>query len=152
MIICYITIQLFFFGRIESGDYKDSNEPVELLQVSWLEVTATVKLNPGKVYEISFQVELAPDAFGWRDIQAFLMAKVGKKGKYKWTRVKLAQDSNAGKNFKIPDTNGQPFRIESAGTPDSDNTLHFGLYEVWSGKWKGGLKIYEANVEDVTGK
>ncbi|KAL6282890.1 hypothetical protein ACE6H2_013819 [Prunus campanulata] len=128
---------------------KDSNEPVELLQVSWLEVTATVDLNPGKEYEISFQVELAPDAFGWRDIQAFLMAKVGKKGKYKWTKVKLAQDSNLGR-FKIPDTNGLPFRIRSADA-NADNTLHFGLYEVWSGKWKGGLKIYEANVEEVTG-
>ncbi|KAI5332269.1 hypothetical protein L3X38_022398 [Prunus dulcis] len=128
-----------------------SNEPVELLQVSWLEVTATVDLESGKDYAISFKVELAPDAFGWRDIQAFLMAKVGKKGKYKWTKVKLAQDSNVGR-FTIPDTNGLPFTIKSAGTTDSDNTLHFGLYEVWSGKWKGGLKIYEANVEDVTGK
>lgn len=154
MIICYITTKLFFFffGRIES-DYTNSNEPVELLQVSWLEVTATVGLNPGREYEISFQVELAPDAFGWRDIQAFLMAKVGKKGKYTWTKVKLAQDSNVGR-FTIPDTNGngRPFRIKSLDMKDADNTLHFGLYEVWSGKWKGGLKIYEANVEDVTGK
>ncbi|CAL8149232.1 unnamed protein product [Prunus armeniaca] len=132
---------------------KGSGDPVELLQVSWLEVTATVNLNPKKEYEISFEVELAPDAFGWRDIQAFLMAKVGKKGKYRWTKVKLAQDSNVGR-FTIPDTNGngQTFSIRSDDDANADNTLHFGLYEVWSGKWKGGLKIYGANVKEVTGK
>ncbi|CAB4276724.1 unnamed protein product [Prunus armeniaca] len=135
------------------GNYQRSGDPVELLQVSWLEVTATVNLNPKKEYEISFEVELAPDAFGWRDIQAFLMAKVGKKGKYRWTKVKLAQDSNVGR-FTIPDTNGngQTFSIRSDDDANADNTLHFGLYEVWSGKWKGGLKIYGANVKEVTGK
>ncbi|BFG28392.1 hypothetical protein CerSpe_146660 [Prunus speciosa] len=146
-LLYYHTTFFFFFRRIGSN-----GDPVELLQVSWLEVTATVDLDPGKEYEISFEVELAPDAFGWRDIQAFLMAKVGKKGKYRWTKVKLAQDSNAGR-FTIPDTNGngQTFRMRSADA-NADNTLHFGLYEVWSGKWKGGLKIYKANVKDVTGK
>ena len=122
----------------------DSEEPVELIQVSWLEVTGSVdQLKPGKTYEVTFEVALTADAFGWKDIQVFLMAKVGKKGKYKWAKLKLNQDQSNVK-VKIPDNN-QKLSID---VPDgsSDNTLHFGLYEVWSGKWKGGLKIYNARV------
>ncbi|CAN6683998.1 unnamed protein product [Malus baccata var. baccata] len=127
----------------------EPTEPAELIQVSWLEVTGSCSLSIAKKYEISFDVELAPDAFGWRDIQAFLMAKVGKKGKYTWTKVKVAaQDPKVGK-FKIPDDNGPPMKIEVPSNA-LDNTVYFGLYEVWSGKWKGGLKIHQASVKEVT--
>ncbi|CAN6545811.1 unnamed protein product [Malus baccata var. baccata] len=126
----------------------EPTEPAELIQVSWLEVTGSCSLSIAKKYEISFDVELAPDAFGWRDIQAFLMAKVGKKGKYVWTKVKVAaQDPKVGK-FKIPDDNGPQMTIEVPSNAP-DNTVYFGLYEVWSGKWKGGLKIHQASVKEV---
>lgn len=117
----------------------------ELIQVSWLEVTGSVDLTAGNSYKLTFEVELAPDAFGWKDIQAFLMAKVGKKGKYKWTRVKLQQDQK--QKFEIPDSQQLTIEVPN-GQPDT--TLHFGLYEVWSGKWKGGLKIYNAKVTKTT--
>lgn len=121
----------------------DENAAAELIQVSWLEVTGSVdNLTRGKSYKLAFQVGMTPDAFGWKDIQAFLMAKVGKKGKYKWTRVKLQQDQN--QRFEIPDDT-QQLTIE-VPPEATDTTLHFGLYEVWSGKWKGGLKIYSAKV------
>ncbi|KAM1138300.1 hypothetical protein FF1_036134 [Malus domestica] len=137
------------YWKLPKKQSKDEpTEPAELIQVSWLEITGSYSLSTAKKYEISFDVELAPDAFGWRDIQAFLMAKVGKKGKYTWTKVKVAaQDTKVGK-FKIPDDNGPPMRIEvPSNAPDS--TVYFGLYEVWSGKWKGGLKIHQASVKEV---
>lgn len=119
----------------------------ELIQVSWLEVTGSVdNLERGASYKLTFNVGMAPDAFGWKDIQAFLMAKVGKKGKYKWTRVKLQQDQK--EKFDIPD-DSQQLTIE-VPVGATDTTLHFGLYEVWSGKWKGGLKIYNAKVTKTT--
>ncbi|KAI4296956.1 hypothetical protein L6164_036872 [Bauhinia variegata] len=31
----------------------------------------------------------------------------------------------------------------------ADPTLYFGLYEVWSGKWKGGLEIHKATVRQA---
>ncbi|KAK9937126.1 hypothetical protein M0R45_013938 [Rubus argutus] len=127
---------------------KDMTEEAaaELIQVSWLEVTGSVLLTPGESYKLTFKVGMATDAFGWKDIQAFLMAKVGKKGKYKWTRVKLQQDQK--EKFEIPDDSQQlTIEVPRAAT---DTTLHFGLYEVWSGKWKGGLKIYNAIVTKTT--
>ncbi|XP_004293746.1 PREDICTED: protein PHLOEM PROTEIN 2-LIKE A9-like isoform 1 [Fragaria vesca subsp. vesca] len=125
----------------------DGDKPVELLQVSWLEVTGSVDgLRPGK-YKLTFDVKLTADAFGWKDIQVFLMAKVGKKGKYKWARVKLDQGLNTDKVSIPADT--QKLKIE-VPNDTTDNTLHFGLYEVWSGKWKGGLEIYNAKVTAIT--
>ncbi|CAN6553577.1 unnamed protein product [Malus baccata var. baccata] len=55
----------------------DSNDPAELKQVSWLEVTGSVSLMPTKTYQISLDAEMAPSSFGWRDIQAFLMEEKG---------------------------------------------------------------------------
>ncbi|KAL6206307.1 hypothetical protein ACLB2K_023555 [Fragaria x ananassa] len=125
----------------------DVNKPVELLQVSWLEVTGSVDgLTPGK-YKLTFDVKLTADAFGWKDIQVFLMAKVGKKGKYKWARVKLDQGLNTDIVSIPADT--QKLKIEVPNDP-TDKTLHFGLYEVWSGKWKGGLEIYNAKVTAIS--
>ncbi|KAJ6748191.1 hypothetical protein OIU79_029336 [Salix purpurea] len=72
----------------------------------------------------------------------FMMAKVGKRGRYKWRKIKLPQTSDSS-----PATT-DPFQIEVDETRE-DNKLYFGLYEVWNGKWKGGLLIHEATVRPV---
>jgi hypothetical protein len=120
-----------------------------LIQVSWLEVTGSIVLEEKKQYEVTFNVSLAPDAFGWNGCPVYVMAKFGKKGKYTWKRATLDKDtttttSTGGESsFSIPD---QPLKI-TAPASSSDTTLYFGLYEVWSGKWKGGLRIHDANVK-----
>lgn len=131
---------------VVSSCRTDGEKPVELLQVSWLEVTGSVEgLRPKKGYNLTFEVKLTADAFGWKDIQVFLMAKVGKKGKYKWKKVKLEQ----GQKIESPDGK-QLLSIDVPNDTTDMNTLHFGLYEVWSGKWKGGLEIYNAKVTAIT--
>ncbi|XP_050370435.1 protein PHLOEM PROTEIN 2-LIKE A9-like [Argentina anserina] len=120
---------------------KGTDDAAELMQVSWLEVTGSVKLTAGNSYNLTFEVELLSDAFGWKDIQVFLMARVGKKGKYNWKKVQL--QPAAGKE-KIPKDDDK--LTIAVPTEETDTTLQFGLYEVWSGKWKGGLKIYNAEV------
>ncbi|KAK9267164.1 hypothetical protein L1049_009584 [Liquidambar formosana] len=122
---------------------SDTRAAAELLQVSWLEVTGSMDLQPGKKYRVGFNVELKPDAFGWNGCPVYLMAKVGKKGRYKWKKINL-QDQGEKPPYYIADQ----FSIDSA--PSTDKTLYFGLYEVWSGKWKGGLKLNHAIVEEVT--
>ncbi|KRX11892.1 Protein PHLOEM PROTEIN 2-LIKE A9, partial [Trichinella nelsoni] len=85
-----------------------------------LEVTGSVEgLRPGK-YNLTFEVKLTADAFGWKDIQVFLMAKVGKKGKYKWKKVKLEQ----GQNNASPDGK-QLLSIDVPNDTTDMNTLHF---------------------------
>ena len=105
-------------------------------------MTGSVDLTAGKSYNLTFEVELLPEASGWKDQQAYLMAKVGKKGKHNWKKVQL----QPGKG-KIPNDNDK-LTIE-VPTEETDTTLQFGLYEVWSGKWKGGLKIYNAEVRVI---
>ncbi|MBA0626974.1 hypothetical protein Godav_004537 [Gossypium davidsonii] len=123
----------------------DEQEAAELIQVSWLEVTGSVKLEPSTRYEISFKLSFRRDSFGWSGAPIFLMAKVGKKGKYKWKRLK--ELDNLPKDPIMVPTDDS-FTIEPI-QDIPDKRLYFGLYEVWSGKWKGGLKVHEAIVKKL---
>jgi hypothetical protein len=100
--------------------------PAELIQVCWLEVTGSLQLEANKTYEVGFKVSLTPDAFGWNGCPVYVMAK-------------FVEEPYQ----KIPE---QVLSIKS----ETENTLYFGLYEVWSGKWKGGLKIHEAFVNKIS--
>ncbi|CAK7336983.1 unnamed protein product [Dovyalis caffra] len=119
-------------------------KPAELVQVSWLELTGKTKeaLPVGK-YEIKFEVSLEQGAFGWNNCPVFMMAKIGKTGKYKWIKINIA-DLGPDKKLVPPD-----FQIE-VDRGSEDRKLYFGLYEVWSGKWKGGLRIHKATVQKVS--
>ncbi|GKV36858.1 hypothetical protein SLEP1_g44944 [Rubroshorea leprosula] len=87
------------------------------------------------------------DAFGWANSPVFLMAKVGKRGKYIWKR--LSQLEQCPKEpIDVPDPNSNSFQIDVPADA-IDPRLYFGLYEVWSGKWKGGLRIHGATVKEI---
>ncbi|XP_057465121.1 protein PHLOEM PROTEIN 2-LIKE A9-like [Actinidia eriantha] len=113
-----------------------------LLQVCWLEVTGTADVKTNKRYKVSFTVSLTPDAFGWSNYPVCIMARAQNKKRYIVRKVKLS-DCN---------TNEQPFVIPTDDLivdTDDTNKISFGLYEVWSGMWKGGLKIHDARVEEM---
>ncbi|CAK7336985.1 unnamed protein product [Dovyalis caffra] len=109
--------------------YCSSDKPAELVQVTWLEITGETKepLPVGK-YEIKFEVSLEQGAFGWNGCPVFMMGKIGKKGRYRWTKINLA-DLGPDKKLVTSD-----FQIEVFGESE-DNKLYFGLYEVWSGRF-----------------
>lgn len=73
------------------------------------------------------------------------MAKLGRRGRYKWTKVTFKDQPN-NQRFKAP---AEDFVIKVPPGTDEDRKLYFGLYEVWSGKWKGGLEIYKAELNEV---
>lgn len=123
------------YWKITNGDCA------ELIQVSWLEVSGKVKVEKGNTYIVKFLVEVKQDGFGWGSTDVLVMAKVGKKGLYKYEAVKLECGK---KKTPIPEVKDK-LEIE-VKSDETDLELHFGLYEVWSGKWKGGLKIYNAEV------
>lgn len=107
----------------------------------WLEVNGSYSLNsliPNTDYALQFKLKLNPDAFGWNENPIYIMTKIGKNGKPNWTSVNLSQNSY-GVTFLAPkDQNALKFRSKNG-----DEELKFGLYEVWSGRWKGGLVIEE---------
>ncbi|PIA36672.1 hypothetical protein AQUCO_03300112v1 [Aquilegia coerulea] len=124
--------------------------PAVLIKVCWLEVTAKIplsKLEPGIKYKVSFDVNLQPDAFGWNEIPIHIMAKIGKKGKYKWKRHVLGVPTNPPSKISI--SLDEPLQVTPAET-NSGDILYFGLYEVWRKRWKGGLLIQEARVEPAS--
>ncbi|GKV47222.1 hypothetical protein SLEP1_g54139 [Rubroshorea leprosula] len=88
------------------------------------------------------------DAFGWANSPVFLMAKVGKRGKYIWKRLSQLEQCPR-EPMDVPDPNSNnSFRIDVPADA-SDPRLYYGLYEVWSGKWKGGLRIHGATVKEI---
>ncbi|XP_028785184.1 protein PHLOEM PROTEIN 2-LIKE A9 isoform X2 [Neltuma alba] len=120
-----------------------TNGAATLIQVSWLDVSGMVEVKQGKKYRVTFEVMMKPDAFGWTGSPVLVMAKVGKKGKYTYSEILLS--SHSGEAITIPDGG-----VEVDLTQGSEKKIYFGLYEVWSGKWKGGLMIKKAKVEPVT--
>ncbi|XVF40046.1 hypothetical protein PTKIN_Ptkin01aG0081000 [Pterospermum kingtungense] len=123
-----------------------SDEYAELVQVSWVEVTGSVPLNASTAYQISFTLSFTGDAFGWSGSPVFLMAKVGKRGRYKWRRLREVENLPK-EPTQIP-SDDEPFVVDVPGD-QPDTRLFFGLYEVWSGKWKGGLRVHRAVVKQM---
>ncbi|CAL0304963.1 unnamed protein product [Lupinus luteus] len=115
----------------------------ELIQVSWLEVSCSVDVTKGKKYQIKFHVRVKPDGFGWNNTQVLVMAKVGSRGKYQFKQTTLESNDNG---LIIPSENNLEIDV-APNAPEAK--LYFGLYEVWSGKWKGGLEIFKAEVIPV---
>ncbi|KAH1092001.1 hypothetical protein J1N35_019258 [Gossypium stocksii] len=129
-----------------STSSENEKEFAELVQVSWLEVTGvTPELDTASTYQITFQLSLEKGASGWTGAPVFLMAKVGKKGKYKWKKLEVEKLTRDPTDFP---SEADPLDVE---IPDNqrDRRLYFGLYEVWSGKWKQGLKVYKATVKQI---
>ncbi|KAI3455834.1 hypothetical protein Pfo_012497 [Paulownia fortunei] len=123
---------------------NNENLPAELYQVCWLEVTGSVNGTcPNKDYDVGFRVSITPDAFGWGCSAVYVMVKRGKEGKFAWKKVFL--NPNETKEFEIT---GRLMKAEKPVQDPNDQKLYFGLYEVWSGKWKGGLKIYHAFIRE----
>jgi len=89
-------------------------------------------------------VSLKPDAFGWKDVDVYVMAKVGKSGKYIYKKFQLDNPDKGEDEIRIPDKFNEPLKIK-ATSPE----IHFGLYEVWNKKWKGGLIIKYAFIEET---
>lgn len=117
----------------------------ELFQVSWLEVTGCVSnTEDKKEYEVGFNVSLTPDAFGWSGSPVYILVKRGKEGKFKGHKFTLdTPKENA-------DIKATVAKLEDgSGNDDDEKTkVYFGFYEVWRGKWKGGLKIHHAFIQE----
>lgn len=161
----YILLHLYFLNQLGSKQtgflsLLFSRTPAELKMVSWLEVTGSFdKVEPGKTYRLGFKISFTGDATGWDKAPVFMSAKVGKKGKTIWKRIKSINtnfDKIKGGTtpVNIPDETDGRFEIFVSPTEPitQDTKLQFGLYEVWTGKWKSGLLIYDAFVQEVNQK
>ncbi|PPS18018.1 hypothetical protein GOBAR_AA02559 [Gossypium barbadense] len=117
-----------------STSRKNEEEFAELLQVSWLEVTGiTPKLDSPSTYHITFRLSLDKGASSWTGC------------KYKWKKLEVEKLTGDPTDFP---SKADPLEVETVAD-QPDRRLYFGLYEVWSGKWKKGLKVYNATVKQI---
>ncbi|XVE51680.1 hypothetical protein DITRI_Ditri02bG0061000 [Diplodiscus trichospermus] len=124
-------------------------EFAELVQVSWLEVRGVCKLEASTKYQISFQLSFKRNATGWSGCPVFLMAKVGFKGRYDWRKLKeLEKEKKLPRQRTDVPSDTEPFVVEVRKREETPDTrLFFGLYEVWSGKRKRGLRVHGATIK-----
>lgn len=106
-------------------------------------MTGSATVEGGKKYQIGFKISLKADAFGWSGSPVFMMAKLGKKGRYTWRKMRPL-DQLGNNEAEIPED-----KLEISVGQLDDKQLYFGLYEVWNGKWKGGLLIHHAFIREV---
>ncbi|XP_015063886.1 protein PHLOEM PROTEIN 2-LIKE A9-like [Solanum pennellii] len=125
---------------------KEEKDPATLVQVSWLEVTGLCdKVEKDTKYEVKFKVKLTPDSFGFNELPLYFMVKYG--SKQSWKKIYLTKDANVESNGSYVGPNN--LTITTTDSRSEDSNLCFGLYEVWSGKWKGGLIIEEVIIQKM---
>ena len=126
--------------------YRDG--PAELLKVCWLDVSGEMPVTEGKEYEVSFMLSMnTKNSSAWND-PVTVMARIGKKGEYQRKEIKLSNLSEEVKEFRL-DHKCQIKPKSDENAKNDKETLYFGLYEVWTNKWKRGLRIHEAIVQEI---
>jgi len=126
--------------------YRDDGF-AELLEVCWLDVSGEMPVTKGKTYDVSFKLSMNTEkSFGW-DVPVTVMARIGKEGKYERKDIDLSKLSEEEKEFP-PDKCRIEFKIDE-NAKNNKETLYFGLYEVWTNKWKRGLRIHKAIVQEI---
>ncbi|RWW78565.1 hypothetical protein BHE74_00013214, partial [Ensete ventricosum] len=109
--------------------------------VSWLEVVGKVdggRLVAGEKYEVKFMVKMRADAFGWNGSPVFLMA-TDASGKFVWKKADLSL---------LPSDTEHPIPDIQSHTAPRDQVV-YGLFEIWRGKWKGGVEIVRVIIDKV---
>lgn len=109
----------------------------------WLELK---KLDKDREYKVRFKVSMKPDAFGWSGSPVYLMAKVGG-NKFIWKSANIS-GKPPGVEFCIPED--LKFTVKDTDQLTEDAKLNFGLYEIWRGRWKGGLVIHDVEISPVS--
>jgi hypothetical protein len=149
--------------------YRDDGF-AELLEVCWLDVSGEMPVTKGKAYEVSFMLSMnTENSFGWDD-PVTVMARIGKGREYTRQEIKLSDlsgeveerpqdkcrvefESKSDEKSEIKEEPREKKRqTNKKGDENAKNdeeTLYFGLYEVWTNKWKGGLRIHEAIVQEI---
>ncbi|XP_022925596.1 protein PHLOEM PROTEIN 2-LIKE A9-like isoform X2 [Cucurbita moschata] len=108
-------------------------------KVMWFEVKATYRgAKAGRKYKVGFNISLDRDAKGWEGSPVFMMTTVGFSDDYTWRKLSLEHKDN----LSMDDVIEIPVSAR-------DTTLQFGLYEIWNGKWKNGLRIHHAFVTQL---
>ncbi|KAJ6971012.1 hypothetical protein NC653_035321 [Populus alba x Populus x berolinensis] len=132
---------------LNSGAAVFRDGTAELLEGCWLDVTGSMPATKGKAYEISFILSMnEKNSFGWED-PVYVMARIGEEGEY--TRVQIDLSKLKGEVVEFPP---DKCRVEPRGAENAKNDkemLYFGLYEVWTNNWKGGLRVHEAIVQEI---
>lgn len=110
-----------------------------LLQVNWIEVTGKLPIissmaaSTPKAYEIFYIVKFRVDAFGWHSVPVKFKVRVNGEEKVKSVMLQLYRE----KQEEWQEIPGGDFAVPR----DTVGTVEFGMFEIESDWWKGGMVL-----------
>eukprot|EP00261_Vitis_vinifera_P037268 XP_019078511.1 PREDICTED: protein PHLOEM PROTEIN 2-LIKE A5 [Vitis vinifera] len=121
-------------------------EGMLLLQVNWIEVKGNLNITPTEdtKYEIYYMVKFRVDAFGWHS--APIKFKVRHKGEETHSNIMILE-SYREKHDVWHEIPGGEFSVASK---DPVN-VEFGIFEVDSDWWKGGMVLGGVKIKAKSG-
>ncbi|KAJ8758623.1 hypothetical protein K2173_000344 [Erythroxylum novogranatense] len=136
--------------RLSEEDRKSTGftEGMQLVQVNWIEVTgklpkSTFRGASACQFEIYYIVKFQSDAFGWHSIP--IKFKVKDNGSE--TVKKVMFEPYRDKNQAWQEIPGGVFKISS----DWNGVVEFGMLEVESNWWKGGIVLGGVKIKPKAG-
>ncbi|WCJ28482.1 hypothetical protein M5689_010179 [Euphorbia peplus] len=121
-----------------------SKEGAVLIQVNWIEVTGKIPIklednNPKKL-QIIYMLKFREDAFGWHSVEIKFKVKFNGKEEIKNHNLELIRDNE---KMTWHEINGGDFTVEK------DGDLEFGMFEVESDWWKGGIVLAGIKIKPI---
>ncbi|XP_052174877.1 uncharacterized protein PHLOEM PROTEIN 2-LIKE A4-like [Diospyros lotus] len=133
-------------GVMGKSQTPDSKEAAMLIQINWLAVTGKIdmkRLEAGKTYTVYYIVKFQVDAFGWHSVPVQFMVRVTGK-EYAQKSAKLEQyQAKPDEWHEVP---GGEFTAPSDG--EGAGSVEFGMFEVDSDWWKGGLVLAGVKIKE----
>lgn len=139
-----------FWQQIDLTDHDTQEigfkEGMLLLQVNWIEVKGNLNITPTEdtKYEIYYMVKFRVDAFGWHS--APIKFKVRHKGEETHSNITILE-SYREKHDVWHEIPGGEFSVASK---DPVN-VEFGIFEVDSDWWKGGMVLGGVKIKAKSG-
>lgn len=107
----------------------------DLNQVCWLEATGTLELAKPQTYEIIYHIKFKDDAFGWNGVPVTFRLVTPEGQRKEISRVMESDSKRRSKGWR--EIHGGEFSLST----QTGGKVEFGMYEIESQKWKGGMLL-----------
>lgn len=107
----------------------------DLNQVCWLEATGTLELAKPQTYEIIYHIKFKDDAFGWNGVPVTFRLVTPEGERKETSQMMESHSKRRSKGWR--EIYGGEFSLST----QTGGKVEFGMYEIESQKWKGGMLL-----------
>ncbi|CAL9185721.1 unnamed protein product [Musa hybrid cultivar] len=135
MQIAWVDDERFWNWTDVSTEKPSFGTAADLNQVCWLEATGTLELAKPQTYEIIYHIKFKDDAFGWNGVPVTFRLVTPEGQRKEISRVMESHSKRRSKGWR--EIHGGEFSLST----QTGGKVEFGMYEIESQKWKGGMLL-----------